>query len=181
MTLPTVNVGPPFSQRSDQPAWTRPDQPSLCRPPGWPPPRPGPPPRRDPLGRGAGHNGARNRVRPSSLLNCPGARCGMGVVVSVAGTGSRDLKQGTINLPHRPMSSSRGRPARAGDQSRRKPALATCGLRSSRLPARPFPRPRSRRDHRHPGRRRPGHVPAPESAHLDTRRHRDLGCGRYEV
>jgi len=31
-----------FSQLSDQPAWTRPDQPSLCLPPGGPPPRPDP-------------------------------------------------------------------------------------------------------------------------------------------
>jgi len=180
MTLPTVNVERSFSQLSDQPAWTRPDQPSLCRPPGWPPPR---------LARrlaGLRWEGVPVITAPGTALGRPVCwtalvRAGMGVVVSVAGTGSRDLKQGTINLPHRPMSSSRGRPARAGDQSRRKPALATCGLRSSRLPARPFPRPRSRRDHRHPGHRRPGHVPAPESAHLDTRRHRDLGCGRYEV
>jgi len=47
------------------------------------------------------------------------------------------------------MSSSRGRRARAGDQSRRTAALGPCGLRPSRLPARPaLPGTRSRRDHR---------------------------------
>ena len=39
--------------------------------------------------RGAGNNRAVSTATVSSFLNCPGGRCGMGVAVSVAGTGCR--------------------------------------------------------------------------------------------